>query len=121
MSLDFKTQATATSTTQAAVSYVCRGNIDNAVEDLVKSHVLAATLSTRGGTELAFKLPRDKSSSFAALLSALEQRKAELSVLSCGLSVTTLEEVFLKVSAGSEAALDQKQAAEYSQPQQASP
>ncbi len=38
-------------------------------------------------------------------------------MLSCGLSVTTLEEVFLKVSAGSEAALDQKQAAAYSQPQ----
>ena len=77
----------------------------------------ASTLSTRGGTELAFKLPRDESSSFAALLTALEERKGELGVLSCGLSVTTLEEVFLKVSAGSEAALDQKQAAAYSQPQ----
>lgn len=77
----------------------------------------ASSLSTRGGTELAFKLPRDDSSSFAALLSELEGRKAELGVLSCGLSVTTLEEVFLKVSAGSEAALDQKQAAAHSQPQ----
>ena len=77
----------------------------------------ASTLSTRGGTELAFKLPRDESNSFAALLTALEERKAELGVLSCGLSVTTLEEVFLKVSSGSSAALDQKQAAAYSQPQ----
>ena len=77
----------------------------------------ASSLSTRGGTELAFKLPRDDSSSFAALLSELEGRKAELGVLSCGLSVTTLEEVFLKVSAGSEAALDQKRAAAHSQPQ----
>lgn len=77
----------------------------------------ASTLSTRGGTELAFKLPRDETNSFAALLTALEERKAELGVLSCGLSVTTLEEVFLKVSSGSSAALDQKQAAAYSQPQ----
>ena len=77
----------------------------------------ASALSTRGGTELAFKLPRDETNSFAALLTALEERKAELGVLSCGLSVTTLEEVFLKVSSGSSAALDQKQAAAYSQPQ----
>lgn len=95
----------------------CRGNTDDAIVDLVRQHVPASSLSTRGGTELAFKLPRDDSSSFAALLSQLEGRKAELGVLSCGLSVTTLEEVFLKVSAGSEAALDQKQAAALTQPQ----
>lgn len=88
--------------------------------DLVRQHVPASTLSTRGGTELAFKLPRDESHSFAPLLSELEGRKAELGVLSCGLSVTTLEEVFLKVSAGSEAAMDQKQAAARSQPQSVS-
>ena len=97
---------------------LCRASTDEAVEELVRQHVTAATLSTRGGTELAFKLPRDESSSFAPLLTALEERKAELGVLSCGLSVTTLEEVFLKVSAGSEAALDQKQAAALSQTQQ---
>lgn len=84
---------------------------------LVRQHVPASTLSSRGGTELAFKLPRDESSSFAPLLSELEGRKAELGVVSCGLSVTTLEEVFLKVSAGSEAALDQKLAAAQSQSQ----
>jgi len=95
----------------------CRGNTDDAVLALVRQHVPASTLSSRGGTELAFKLPRDESSSFAPLLSELEGRKAELGVVSCGLSVTTLEEVFLKVSAGSTAALDQKQAATYSQPQ----
>lgn len=95
----------------------CRGNTDDAIVDLVRQHVPASSLSTRGGTELAFKLPRDDSSSFATLLSQLEGRKAELGVLSCGLSVTTLEEVFLKVSAGSGAALDQKQAAALTQPQ----
>ena len=85
--------------------------------ELVRQHVPASTLSSRGGTELAFKLPRDESHRFAPLLSELEGRKAELGVVSCGLSVTTLEEVFLKVSAGSEAALDQKQAAAHSQSQ----
>lgn len=94
-----------------------RGSNDDAILEVVRQHVPSSTLSTRGGTELAFKLPRDKSSSFATLLSELEKRKAELGVLSCGLSVTTLEEVFLKVSAGSAAALDQKQAAAQSQPQ----
>lgn len=54
--------------------------------------------------------------SFAALLTDLEEQKQELGVLSTGLSVTTLEEVFLKVSAGSEAALDQKQAANQTGP-----
>jgi len=98
-------------------TWICRSSTDDAIVNLVRQHVPASTLSTRGGTELAFKLPRDESNSFAALLTALEERKAELGVLSCGLSVTTLEEVFLKVSSGSSAALDQKQAAAYSQPQ----
>lgn len=97
--------------------HVPRSASDDAIVNLVRQHVPASTLSTRGGTELAFKLPRDESNSFAALLTALEECKAELGVLSCGLSVTTLEEVFLKVSSGSSAALDQKQAAAYSQPQ----
>lgn len=57
------------------------------------------------------------SCSFAALLTDLEEQKQELGVLSTGLSVTTLEEVFLKVSAGSEAAMDQKQAANQTGPQ----
>ncbi len=98
-------------------AWICRSATDDAIVDLVRQHVPASSLSTRGGTELAFKLPRDETISFAALLTALEERKAELGVLSCGLSVTTLEEVFLKVSSGSSAALDQKQAAAYSQPQ----
>ncbi len=98
-------------------TWICRSSTDDAIVDLVRQHVPASSLSTRGGTELAFKLPRDETNSFAALLTALEERKAELGVLSCGLSVTTLEEVFLKVSSGSSAALDQKQAAAYSQPQ----
>lgn len=39
-----------------------RQSSDEAVAALVRKHVPAAILSTRGGTELAFKLPRDESS-----------------------------------------------------------
>lgn len=40
----------------------CRAANDDAISALVRKHVPAAIVSTRGGTELSFKLPRDDSS-----------------------------------------------------------
>ena len=47
--------------------------------------------------ELSFILPRTSSHQFESLFTALEKRKDELGVVSYGASVTTMEEVFLKV------------------------
>ena len=49
------------------------------------------------GLELSYILPKEESSQFESLFSHLEKHKQELGIDSYGASVTTLEEVFLKV------------------------
>lgn len=48
--------------------------------------------------EASFRLPKESSRAFPALLRALEAQRRQLGVSSYGMSVTTLEEVFLRVS-----------------------
>lgn len=52
------------------------------------------------GAELSFQLPLSASSRFPALLSGMDDRGEELGIETYGLSVTTLEEVFLRVRTG---------------------
>jgi ATP-binding cassette subfamily A (ABC1) protein 3 len=49
------------------------------------------------GTEISFRLPLDATPKFPAMLRALDLQKEGLGVVSYGLSVTTMEEVFLRV------------------------
>ena len=48
------------------------------------------------GMEVAYRLPLTASASFPALLGEVDLRKDQLGITNYGLSVTTLEEVFLK-------------------------
>ncbi|RHZ31562.1 hypothetical protein DYB37_014025, partial [Aphanomyces astaci] len=64
----------------------------------VHSHVSGATLLSNVGTEMTFQLPLDSSHLFALLFAELDRRLEPLGVLSYGISVTTLEEVFIKVA-----------------------
>lgn len=66
---------------------------------LVKRHVPGAELAAAGPGELAYRLPRERTAAFPALLRELDAARAGLGLSSFGLSVTTLEEVFLEVSA----------------------
>ncbi|CAK4175365.1 unnamed protein product, partial [Aphanomyces euteiches] len=50
------------------------------------------------GTEISFQLPLDCSHLFAKMFAELDDKLDELGVLSYGISVTTLEEVFIKVA-----------------------
>ncbi|CAM9216529.1 unnamed protein product, partial [Ectocarpus fasciculatus] len=70
------------------------------IKHLVRSHVKEATLLSNVGAEVSFQLPNDASSSFQGMLTEIDSRKTELGVNSYGLSVTTLEEVFLRVANG---------------------
>lgn len=64
---------------------------------LVLSHVLKAeTLSTAGG-EISFRLPREYSSNFPALFRELEQGREAMGIGGYGVSITSLEEVFLSL------------------------
>jgi ATP-binding cassette subfamily A (ABC1) protein 3 len=67
------------------------------VVSLMQSHVQGAKCVVDAGAELAFILPAGETSAFPTLFQELERRKDELGLAGFGVSVTTMEEVFLKV------------------------
>eukprot|EP00045_Choanoeca_perplexa_P016896 m.234753 g.234753 ORF g.234753 m.234753 type:complete len:1739 (-) comp17391_c0_seq2:66-5282(-) len=67
------------------------------VQTLIERHVPDVELEGNLGAESTFILPRDSSSVFPALFEELDTKQQELGVMSYGLSITTMEEVFLKV------------------------
>lgn len=68
------------------------------IRGLVKERIPKAKLLSDVGTEISFQLPLDASPAFPELLKILDKDGDELGVQNYGLSVTTLEEVFLKVA-----------------------
>ncbi|KAJ0410416.1 hypothetical protein P43SY_002748 [Pythium insidiosum] len=81
------------------------------IQELVTAHVASARVLSDVGAELAFQLPLEASAQFPALFDALDDGRAALGVRSYGISVTTLEEVFIKVAeaSDSDAAMDHTQ------------
>ncbi|XP_051692146.2 phospholipid-transporting ATPase ABCA3 isoform X2 [Oryctolagus cuniculus] len=67
------------------------------VSQLVRHHVPNATLESSAGAELSFILPKESTHRFESLFAKLEKRQKELGIASFGASVTTMEEVFLRV------------------------
>ncbi|XP_004691780.1 PREDICTED: ATP-binding cassette sub-family A member 3-like [Condylura cristata] len=65
---------------------------------LINNHVPTATLEKNNVNELSFILPKEYTHSFKALFTDLEQRQKELGIANFGAFITTMEEVFLKVS-----------------------
>jgi ATP-binding cassette subfamily A (ABC1) protein 3 len=65
------------------------------ISSLVSLHVAQASVLSNVGAELSFRLPLNQSSKFPALLEALDQTQRELGIVNYGLSVTTLEDVFV--------------------------
>ncbi|XP_075928260.1 phospholipid-transporting ATPase ABCA3 isoform X2 [Petromyzon marinus] len=76
------------------------------ISKLVHSHVPEANLSSNAGAELAYIMPADTSHRFEGLFTELERRRDELGINSYGVSVTTMEEVFLRVGKLADSALD---------------
>lgn len=70
------------------------------LEAMVSSIVPEARLLSNVGAEISFQVPLTSSNLFPSLFSQLEAQSNVLGVLSYGISVTTLEEVFLKVAEG---------------------
>ncbi|XP_031243982.1 ATP-binding cassette sub-family A member 3-like isoform X2 [Mastomys coucha] len=68
------------------------------ISKLIHSYVPIATLETNVGNELSFILPKEYTHRFEALLTTLEENQANLGISSFGVSITTMEEVFLRVS-----------------------
>ncbi|ESO00555.1 hypothetical protein HELRODRAFT_82844 [Helobdella robusta] len=67
------------------------------VDSLIKSKIPDAAMESNAGAELTYVLPKEYSSKFPELFAELERDGDKIGVDSFGTSVTTLEEVFIKV------------------------
>uniref|UniRef100_A0A3Q1GTA6 ATP-binding cassette, sub-family A (ABC1), member 3b n=1 Tax=Acanthochromis polyacanthus TaxID=80966 RepID=A0A3Q1GTA6_9TELE len=73
---------------------------------LVHMYVPNATLESSAGAELSYILPKESTSRFELLFAELEMNRDELGIASYGASVTTMEEVFLRVGKLVDSSLD---------------
>mmetsp|Transcript_19382 Transcript_19382/g.36014 ORF Transcript_19382/g.36014 Transcript_19382/m.36014 type:complete len:1964 (+) Transcript_19382:180-6071(+) len=72
------------------------------VMNLIKKAIPEAEELSNVGTELTMQLPLSASERFQALFEKFDDEKIDLDIVNYGVSVTTLEEVFLKVAHGGE-------------------
>jgi hypothetical protein len=79
-----------------------RSNPENDLVSYVKTHIPSAEVVSSAGTEISLTLPLEASAQFATLFAGLEDRKEELAVEEYGVSVTSLEEVFLRLAGDEE-------------------
>ena len=64
---------------------------------LVSSIIPNSKLSSNLNSEISFQLPTEESNKFPSLFNKIEKKKEKLKILNVGISVTTVEEVFLKL------------------------
>ncbi|XP_029561835.1 retinal-specific ATP-binding cassette transporter [Salmo trutta] len=85
------------------------GDVDN-ITTLIHHHVPEAKLIEAIGQELTFLLPNKgfKHRAYASLFRELEETLGDMGLSSFGISDTSLEEIFLKVTADGEAAANPK-------------
>ena len=77
------------------MTYGERCNVDRA-KALVKQCIPSSDVKSNASGELIFSLPAADSTSFGTLFESLEKRKADLDIGNFGLSITTMEDVFIR-------------------------
>ncbi|XP_051925524.1 ATP-binding cassette sub-family A member 5 [Hippocampus zosterae] len=92
--------------TKCGVGYHLRMSINNrsdtgTISSLVQQHIPKAKLTRRQEAELNFTLPFESLAAFAGLFSELDSRP-DLGLVNYGVSMTTLEDVFLRLEAEAE-------------------
>lgn len=92
--------------------YIDRYCATESLSSLVKQHIPAATLLQQNEQQLVYSLPFKDMDKFSGLFSALDSH-SNLGVISYGVSMTTLEDVFLKLEV--EAEIDQADYSVFSQ------
>jgi ATP-binding cassette subfamily A (ABC1) protein 3 len=70
------------------------------IVELVKKKVPASEMLANISMEIKFRLPNEQSGLFEGLFKEMEDEKAQYGIQSFGISLTTLEEVFLRVAVG---------------------
>ncbi|XP_064211020.1 phospholipid-transporting ATPase ABCA1 isoform X2 [Tribolium castaneum] len=78
------------------------------VTDLLAKYVPNIQIHSHVGSELTYILPDKASEKFEILLEDLEYNKATLGIQNLGISLATLEEVFLKVAAAHDMEISEK-------------
>ncbi|EPQ04799.1 ATP-binding cassette sub-family A member 3 [Myotis brandtii] len=68
------------------------------ISKLIYYHIPSAALEKNVMNELSFLLPKEYTHRFEALFTDLERRHTELGIASFGVTITTMEEVFFRVS-----------------------
>ena len=76
------------------------------MKDIIHTRIPEAKLLTDVGTELTFQLPFSSSDKFQGVFEYIDAHERELGVQSYGMSVTTLEEVFIRVAEGTHTQAD---------------
>lgn len=79
------------------VSIVKTANKDSII-DVIQEHVAETKLLASTNNEMTFSLPENQSDKFELLFSTLDQNKTEFGVENFGISVSTIEEVFLRAN-----------------------
>ena len=70
--------------------------LNDKITQLIKSYVPNSKLNSNINSEISFILPAKDSDKFSALIESIEKEKSELGIVNVGVSVTTIEDVFLK-------------------------
>jgi hypothetical protein len=70
--------------------------IDNRAIDLVKNTISGVKLNENLNSEISFILPVGETSKFSELFNKIDEQKEYLNVKNIGISISTLEDVFLK-------------------------
>jgi hypothetical protein len=81
---------------------------DDKLAGIVDGSVPEATLLTNVGTEMSFQLPLGAASSFAPMFQQLDAEMENGGIVTYGVGVTTLDEVFLLVARGGDANQNKK-------------
>lgn len=68
----------------------------NKINDLVKGIIPSAKLNSDINAEISFILPSEEANKFSNLFETLEKNKDDLEIVNIGVSVTTIEDVFLR-------------------------
>ncbi|XP_034369621.1 phospholipid-transporting ATPase ABCA3-like [Arvicanthis niloticus] len=71
---------------------------DEKISQLIKDYIPTAKMETNVAAELSFILPKEHTHRFADLFTDLEGRQVELGISGFGVSMTTMDEVFFRVS-----------------------
>ena len=75
-------------------------SIDDKLQAIVTAAVAEASLLSNVGTEMSFQLPLGAADSFAPMFEALDSEVDNAAIVTYGVSITTLDEVFLLVARG---------------------